>query len=364
MQRLLGQIRERLKHGAYVNEAAISHGVVTPILNALGWDIADPRQLVPEYANAGGRVDFALIGLGRRPAVFIEVKAVGKTASGDRQLFEYAFHEGVPLCVLTDGREWSFYVPSGHGSYEERRVYLLQLDQREPLESEAMLIRYLSRERVRDQSAFEDAQRELKAAAGHREAVASVPRAWTDLLANPEDSLLETIAERAEVICGYKPEHADILVYLRSLRSGLAAAAPTGPAFSRPRLATHNDDTAGPETEAAGELQVTFSLFGQHHTCENASFALRELLAVLADLHPELLPALADRVRTPSRNWVANAPEDIAPDRPELCRALEFREGWWIGTHLSNRSKMTIIRAAVDVFHLAPEDLQISLRNG
>ena len=68
MQVLIGQIRERLQRSAYVNEAAISHGVVMPIINALGWDTADPQQVVPEFSISGGRVDFALFGLGHKPA--------------------------------------------------------------------------------------------------------------------------------------------------------------------------------------------------------------------------------------------------------------------------------------------------------
>ena len=102
MIELIHRIGERLQSSAYVNEAAITHGIVTPLLQELGWDTADPRQVVPEFANARGRVDFALIGLGQKPAIFIEVKQVGRAIDGDRQLFEYAFHQGVPLCVLTD----------------------------------------------------------------------------------------------------------------------------------------------------------------------------------------------------------------------------------------------------------------------
>ena len=31
------------------------------------------------------------------------------SSNRDIKLPEYAFHQGVPICVLTDGREWSFY---------------------------------------------------------------------------------------------------------------------------------------------------------------------------------------------------------------------------------------------------------------
>src|SRR5687768_16782603 len=119
MEQLLDRIRGRLAGGAYSNEAAVSLGILTPILGALGWDVSDPDQIAPEYSSGRGRVDFALCLPPRRPAIFIEVKGVGRSLEGDRQLFEYAFHEGVPLCVLTDGREWSFYLPSGQGNYED-----------------------------------------------------------------------------------------------------------------------------------------------------------------------------------------------------------------------------------------------------
>jgi hypothetical protein len=118
MLKLIEQIRTRLVQGSYVNEAAISHGIVTPILNALGWDSADPDQLVPEYSVENGRVDFALLGLARKPVVFVEVKGVGRALDGDRQLFSYSFHHGVPLCVLTAGASGAFMSPRAKAATE------------------------------------------------------------------------------------------------------------------------------------------------------------------------------------------------------------------------------------------------------
>jgi hypothetical protein len=222
MLQLIERIRERLAQGAYANEAAISHGVVTPILNALGWDSADPQQLVPEFAiPARGRIDFALFTLGQRPAVFIEVKGVGLTFEGDRQLFEYAFHEGVPFCVLTDGRQWSFYLPGGQGSYDDRRVYRLQLDDREPEECARILTRYLARERVRDGSALIDAQRDYRDAAGRRQAVTALPRAWADLVEAPHELLIETVGNKAEALWGSSHRLPMSRRFLRALYRGM-----------------------------------------------------------------------------------------------------------------------------------------------
>src|SRR5688500_12535381 len=119
---VIERVREAMRTGQYVNEAAISHGVVLPILNELGWPVFDPTVVAPEYTVEGRRVDFALCHPRNRPSVFVEVKQPGRSEGADRQLFEYAFHLGVPVALLTDGREWHFYLPSGQGLYQERRV--------------------------------------------------------------------------------------------------------------------------------------------------------------------------------------------------------------------------------------------------
>jgi hypothetical protein len=103
LEELLTRIKGRLGKDQYRNEAAISTGIVLPILRALGWDDSDPEQVAPEFSSGRGRVDFALFGTPMRGAVFVEVKGIGRSDLGDKQLFEYAFHEGIPLCILTDG---------------------------------------------------------------------------------------------------------------------------------------------------------------------------------------------------------------------------------------------------------------------
>ena len=144
----LATILARLGKDEFANEEAIKQGVVLRILSSLGWDTFDTTVVWPEYSVSPRRVDYALCHPAKKPAVFIEVKQPGQTNAADKQLFEYAFHEGVPLAVLTDGRTWSFYLPSGQGSYDDRRVYHLDLLERSPAEATERLERYLQQSRV------------------------------------------------------------------------------------------------------------------------------------------------------------------------------------------------------------------------
>jgi predicted type IV restriction endonuclease len=123
----LTDIVARLRQGRFQNEQAVSQAIVLPILRELGWDIFDTALVWPEYQTGEGRADFALCHPPSKPAEFIEVKPPGKAEDGVRQALEYAFHTGVPFIVLTDGRTWSFYLPAEQGSYEDRRVYKLDL---------------------------------------------------------------------------------------------------------------------------------------------------------------------------------------------------------------------------------------------
>lgn len=376
MQVLIGQIRERLQRSAYVNEAAISHGVVMPIINALGWDTADPQQVVPEFSISGGRVDFALFGLGHKPAVFIEVKQVGRAMAGDRQLFEYCFHQGVSLCVLTDGREWSFYLPAGHGSYEDRRVYRLQLDDREPAKCEQMLQRYLSRERVRDQSAFEDAQRDHRDATRNREAVNLLPRAWRELADEAHDQVVEALTDKAEALCGYKPAAAEVIAFLRTLAPGSVGREQPPASQSVVGVRAQSQQTAAlagtpkavaakiPSEATATDRSVTYILDGQEHKVPNASIALVDILSAIVARDRGRIPELARAVSGTKVNHIARTPAEINPAKPHLARAAEIAPDWLVGLNIANRTKMSIIRTACEIYGLKmPHDLDVTLLN-
>ena len=353
---LIGRIRERLANVAYVNEAAISHGIVTPILNGLGWDSADPSQLVPEYTVERCRVDFALLGTGRKPAVFIEVKGVGLAVRADKQLFEYAFHEGVPLCVLTDGREWNFYLPGAQGSYDDRRVYRLQLDERAPADCMDILKRYLGRDRVIHGEALEAAQHDYRAAASKREAEGSLPVALRNLLDEPDGTLLSLVADSAEAISGFRPDDNAVTSFLRNQQSV------SSPRQGRPPRNAGQARLSEAESEGADQ-PIRAELFGRRLEFATAKEALVGVLQEITARNPGLIGDLAAAVRGRARNNIARSIAEIHPERPDLARAEDIGNGWFVGLNLSNVQKMKIIRAAVAVYGLSTSDVIIALPN-
>lgn len=347
MEQLLQRIQERMAAGAYPNETAVSMGVLLPVLRALGWDDTDPQEVFPEYTQAGKRVDFALFGHPGRPSVFVEVKGVGRSLDGDRQLFEYAFHEGIPMCVLTDGREWSFYLPSGQGSYSERRVFRLQLTERSPEDSAAALIRYLDRERVRSGDALDDAVRDYRDLSASRHAARSLPEAWFRLTSGPEDLLVELLSEQAEKISGHKPSSAEVVAFLRRLTEPSVIAKNAGPTSPQVRAAPVGQPA--PVYQPLPNGKISYSIFGEHRTAVTANAAFLDVLAAVARHSPDKVEAIALAARGRSRNHIARSAEEIYPKRPDLARAYEFTPGWLVGLNIANREKVRIVREACRV---------------
>ena len=199
MKDLILELVERLERGDFKNESEISRGIVLKILNALGWDTFDTNIVMSEYTIGNGRVDFALARKkGATPSVFIEVKQPGKTDNADGQLFKYAFDEGVPFAILTDGKTWSFYLPSGQGAFSDRRIYQLDLVERTPQESEDKLKRYLDFERVKTGVAFDDAQKDYRSKFKAEEAKAAIPEAWKELVDAEDEALFKILKGAVE----------------------------------------------------------------------------------------------------------------------------------------------------------------------
>ncbi len=251
-------IRNNLEKGLFTNEAAVSNGIVRRLLDALDWPIYNPQVIIPEYSIGGRRVDFSLCHPASKPLIFIEVKQVGNIDGAERQLFEYAFHEGVPITILTDGREWHFFHPSGQGDYKERRVYKLDLIERDSEESTKRLSRYLNYQSIRTGDAVRAIQEDYRNVSRQRQVATRLPEAWSKLVEEADEFLLHAVAEKTESLCGYRPTDEQVLDFLKSLKNDIKPDNGGNPLTRNPGLfvTMPNKETVNHSTSAETFTEV------------------------------------------------------------------------------------------------------------
>lgn len=350
LETTLIDIVARLRQGRFANEQSISQGIVLRVLQELGWDTWDTAVVWPEYKTGEGRVDFALCHPATKPAVFTEVKQPGKAEDSVRQALEYAFHAGVPFVALTDGRTWSFYLPAEQGSYEDRRVYKLDLFERPPVEASETLHRYLARSRVESGEALETARKEYRSRNRRSQARDAIPEAWRELVEKGDELLVDLLAGAVESKAGIRPDNDDVAEFLAGLgRPVIVETAQRGapqPTRFSPRPAT--TPNAGSESSRRGRLV----LLGKAHAYHNAKDAMVIVLSELAKSDPAFLERCSQHpdAQGRKRRYIARTPEELYPDRDDLRDMREsLPGGWMVATNLNNVLKKTIIRLAAEV---------------
>lgn len=268
----------------------------------------------------------------------------------DRQLFEYAFHSGVPVAVLTDGQEWGFYLPGEQGRYDERRVYKLDLLEREIEEAVSRLERYLQYERVCSGEALKSARADYQNVARGREIEATLPRAWESLLEEPDSLLLELLAEKVEDLCGYKPDLDLCSEFLKSKRQlGVVSAYPIQ---SHQQASLHR---APENREWISRSRTTdsfsFVFEGKTYTAASALEVMVTIFRLLATADAGFLNRFASRKHGTKRRYIARNRQELYPGRPDLAEAysIELVPGWYMGTNYSRRDMQKILNLALEV---------------
>jgi hypothetical protein len=337
----IAEIRSKLIAGAFPNEASVSGGVVVRLLQSLEWPVFDPQVVYPEFSVNGGRVDYALCHPAKKPLVFVEVKPVGGSGGAERQLFEYAFHLGVPMAVLTDGQEWHFFLPGEQGPYEERRVYKLDMLERDIDECNRVFRRYLGYDDVCSGQAIRNARKDYEDVAKRREISATFSKAWDRILVEPDELLVELLCEKVENLCGYRPEFADAAKYLKeTVRSRPSPVPPV-----------KMPDKLQPPPPPPPTARHNYVLFTETRVARNAMQLVIDVFEELASRDSAFLErfaAVAKHGRI--RRYLARRREELYPDRPDLSRyAKQLRGGWWIGTNFANREKRRMLEIACEV---------------
>lgn len=353
-------IRAGIRAGRFVNEASVSQGIVLRVLHALGWPAYNTSVVSPEFALEGRRVDFALCHPPGKPIAFVEVKQIGQSDGAERQLFEYAFHRGVPLAILTDGQEWNFFLPGEQGDYGERRVYKLDIVERDVGESVHRLERYLLHSAVASGEAIREARKDYQDVAKERQIQLALPTAWERLVAEEDELLLEVVADKVESICGFKPDPDTAAAFLKGIGGHVSSSIgtrkqsrlPEVPLPKREKQAERGHAEAKLGAPLPPEHTVGFSINGTFHSGRNAKHVMLQIIEALSardTSFQERFAALPTHGR--SRRYVSQDRNELYPGRPDLCRehATRLQSGWWVSTNHSKATIRRIIEMACEV---------------
>lgn len=113
------------------NEQATKKSLIEPLFVCLGYDVADPRECVPEHREDFGKsrsvkpVDYAFHKDGV-PIFFVEAKQVDRKLAGyDEQLGDYfAKAPSAKLGILTSGTHWRFFTDLEHENVMDKRPFV------------------------------------------------------------------------------------------------------------------------------------------------------------------------------------------------------------------------------------------------
>ena len=345
------KVRHGLREGKFTSEAAVSQGILLPALHALGWPVFDTSIVIPEFSVEGRRVDYALCHPENRPSVFIEVKKVGLSEGADRQLFEYAFHLGVPMAILTDGQEWSFYLPGEQGRYDERRVYKLDLLERDVSEAKSRLNKYLSYDNVCSGAALKAARSDYQNVARVRIIETNLPKAWEGLLKDQDSLLLDLLAEKVEDLCGYKPDLDACSQFLENQIHNNKKNDKFEPKIKPPKKQPKPFTPTSTSIPSRTADNFTFTFKGNSFSARSARDVMTQLFQLLFQEDSGFLDRFASRKHGKKRRYLARDKSDLYPGRPDLAEqhSIEVVPGWWLGTNYSRRNIQDIIELALEV---------------
>jgi len=115
---------------AIQTEEATKNALIMPFISALGYNVFDPFEVVPEFtadvgSKKGEKVDYAIIKDGK-PIMLIEAKWSGDEldVSKEGQLLRYFHTTPAAIGILTNGHEYRFYTDLDQQNVMDQRPFL------------------------------------------------------------------------------------------------------------------------------------------------------------------------------------------------------------------------------------------------
>jgi len=336
------------------DEAATKQAIILRVLSILGWSPYNVDEVCPEYTVGGKKVDYALRTNGVNK-VFIEVKRIGENLEGhQRQLLEYSFSEGVKLAVLTNGITWWLYLPYQEGPWEQRKFYTIEIYDQDAEDITSKFVEFLHKESVITGKAIENAERVYKSRQRERLIRETIPRAWDKLVAEPDERLVELIAETTERLCGYKPDDATIKGFLESHSQKPERHIVPARSSSPPKKHISGHTWRGTE-DYTNKRVASFSFDGSTYEVRSWKELLMKICEIMLNRHRRGFEQVFG-LRGRKRAYFSRNPE-------ELLEARQIKgTDIYVETNLSANSIVRLSKKIISLFGYPEDALVIEAR--
>ena len=195
------------------DEASTKQAVVLRMLSLLGWDIFNVEEVYPDYAVNSSHVAYVLR-IGGKNKIFIEVKKISEKLDNYQKKFvTLASSEETGFAVLTNGITWWFYLTSADGSWQQKWFYSADFFTQEPATFVSQLVDLLSMTKVSDGQALKTAKN-LFRDKNQKIAADFLPKAWNQIISQPNKIFIELLSLQTEKLCGYKVDIKSIETFL------------------------------------------------------------------------------------------------------------------------------------------------------
>ena len=266
---------------------------------------------------------------------------LGNTEGAEKQLFEYAFHQGVPFLILTDGREWNFYLPLEQGNYLDRKLFKLDLLERNLNVIGEKFNKYLLNRRVISGVALEEAKKEFKEISRRREAESYIPQAWESLLSSNNDLLLDLLIETVEGLCGFRAERKSCQQFLNNYsRKDIILKPPKPTQVENKKIQDAN-------------RKIGFRYNNQFFPESSARKVMINIFKLLQKRDPTFLNRFSQSLPNGNRRKIISKNKmGLYPNRPDFYNdssmVSEFMPKWYVGLNYSRKSIEQKINQARD----------------
>jgi hypothetical protein len=149
------------------------------------------------------RVSYALR-VGDSNKVFVEVKRIGEKLDDHQKKFvELAAEEKADIGVLTNGTTWWFYLTSSNGSWRHKWFYSADLLKQETDAFVPKVVDLLTKDKVSNGQALKSAKTLIRDKQ-QKMAADFLPKAWNQIISQPNKIFIELLSLETENLCGFK----------------------------------------------------------------------------------------------------------------------------------------------------------------